>query len=160
MQLFVQTLHGHADQNQVRFFTPKLASDLRTSQVGPELGLASSSVEVMPGNTKCNSAYAAFVFLDTQLLDQIWVQITDPVLGRSTTHLVHILGPNLGPYVKESIVEPTAACSASLKKRPQIWARKRTQFGAANLTILDGRSKCNRAPEAAFHRAVWNQIAS
>ena len=67
----------------------------------------------MPGTNKCISSYASFVFLDTQLLDQIWVQITDPILGRSATHVVHILNPNLGRYVKESIVEPRAACTTS-----------------------------------------------
>ena len=67
----------------------------------------------MPGTNNCISSYASFVFLDTQLLDQIWVQITDPILGRSATHVVHILDPNLGPYVKESIVEPRAACTTS-----------------------------------------------
>ena len=122
--LLVVSIRGHlrqhvgnlletADQNQGRFYTPKLASDLRTSQVGPELGLASSSIEVMPGTNKCISSYASFAFLDTQLLDQIWVQIADPILGRSATHVVHILDPNLGPYVKESIVEPRAACTTS-----------------------------------------------
>ena len=46
------------------------------------------------------------------------------------------------------------------KKRPRIWARKRTQFGATNLAILDSRSMRNRAAAAALHRAAWNQMAS
>ena len=67
----------------------------------------------MPGTTKRKSTYGSFVLLDTQLLDQIWVQIADPILGRSATDLVHILDPNLGQYVKESSVELTAACTTS-----------------------------------------------
>ena len=67
----------------------------------------------MPGTNKCNSTYGSFVLLDTQLLDQIWVQIADPILGRSATDLVRILDPNLGQHVKESSVELTAACTTS-----------------------------------------------
>ena len=95
------------------FLDPKLASDPCSSPVGLELGLATCSVALMPGPNKCNSTYGCFVLLDTQLLDQIWVQIADPILGRSATDLVHILDPNLGQYVKESSVELTAACTTS-----------------------------------------------